>query len=304
MVGVLFGIATAVALGVNQILMTFAARRWGTVRATLASLFIAFVLFIAFAFATDANLPFRGNDLFPLIFGIGIAAGFAYLAQIESLREGPLSVVTPIGATAGAMTVFYAFFLLGERPSMLQWVGIPLATAGAVAMSLERGAGYKIKLIGRGPFFAFIAVATGAISNAVLRIPVREIGSMAAIVFQRSFTVALVGIVFYVMARRGRLRAIAGDGAPGSDFVGIGNRGGSLRWASLLGVIGFLDAAAFICFAEGLRRVDAWLIGILSQSGRVIAVVGGFVLFNERLRTHQWLGVALVVGGLVLAVTG
>jgi drug/metabolite transporter (DMT)-like permease len=307
--GALFGAAAAVALGVNQILMTYAARHWGTVRATFAGLFIAFLIFITFTLATDANLPVRGNDLFPLLFGIGIAAGLAYLAQLESLREGPISVVTPIGATAGAMTVFYAFVLLGERPSALQWVGIPLATAGAVAVSLDLGSGPRFKLISRGPIFAFMAVATGAISNAVLRIPVRELGTMAAIVYQRSFTVALVGIVFYLMVRRGRLTAMAAGCpapvGPGPASFSAHDRDESLRWAwLLLVVVGFLDAAAFIFFAEGLQRADAWLIGILSQSGRVIAVVGGFVLFQERLRRHQWLGISLVVVGLVLSVTG
>lgn len=304
LVGVLFGIAAAFSIGINQVLMTYAARQWGTIRATLASLVIAFAFFILFALATGANLPFRGNDLFPLILGIGIAAGIAYLAQLESLRLGPLSVVSPIGATAGAMTVFYAFVLLGERPSSLQWIGIPLATAGAIAVSIERIAGRKFKLISKGPLFAFIAVVTGAISNAVLRIPVRELGSMAAIIFQRSFTIALVLMVFYIMARRGRLLARISKETPvetkkpNADFIE------KFKWRFLLLIIGFLDAAAFIFFAEGLQRADAWLIGILSQSGRVIAVIGGFVFFHERLRSHQWLGTVMVLGGLILSVLG
>jgi drug/metabolite transporter (DMT)-like permease len=32
--------------------------------------------------------------------------------------------------------------------------------------------------------------------------------------------------------------------------------------------------------------------------------MGGFMLFHERLRRYQWIGVALVVAGLVLAVAG
>ena len=309
MTGALFGLAAAVALGINQILMTYAARRWGTVKATFASLVIAFFLFIIFAIVTGADIPFRGNDLFPLLGGLGVAAAVAYLAALESLRAGPLSVVTPIGATAGAMTVLFAFVLLGERPNALQWVGIPLATLGAVFVSLDIQSTRKITLISRGPVFAFLAVASGAISNAVLRVPVRELGSMAAIVFQRTSTVAFIAVVFVVMARRGRLPTAvavtsAGVAAPAGTPEPLLSLRAKRGWLALLLTIGFLDAAAFIFFAEGLQRADAWLIGILSQSGRVISVMGGFLLFHERLRRYQWIGVALVVAGLVLAVAG
>ncbi len=309
MTGALFGLAAAVALGVNQVLMTFAARRWGTVKATFGSLVIAFLLFIIFAIATGADIPFRGNDLLPLLGGLGVAAAVAYLAQLESLRAGPLSVVTPIGAASGAMTVLFAFVLLGERPSVLQWVGIPVATLGVVAVSVEYQSAKRIRLISRGPIFAALAVVSGAISNAVLRIPVRELGSMAAIIFQRTSTVAFIAIVFALMARKGTLPTrvavtSAGVAAPAGTPEPLLSSKTKRGWIALLVVIGFLDAAAFIFFAEGLQRADAWLIGILSQSGRVIAVTAGFVLFHERLRSYQWAGVALVVGGLVLAVAG
>lgn len=132
---------------------------------------------------------------------------------------------------------------------------------------------------------------------------------MAAIVFQRTSTVAFIAVVFVVMARKGRLPTAvavtsAGVAAPAGTPEPLLSLRAKRGWLALLLTIGFLDAAAFIFFAEGLQRADAWLIGILSQSGRVISVMGGFLLFHERLRRYQWIGVALVVAGLVLAVAG
>ena len=205
--------------------------------------------------------------------------------------------------------MFYAFVLLGERPNALQWVGIPLATLGAIFVSIDTEKAHRFKIMSRGPFFAFLAVATGAISNAVLRIPVREIGSMGAIIFQRTFTVTFIGLVFGMMMVRGRLptavavtsAGVAASAGTPEPTLSFREKGG---WLALLLAIGVLDAAAFIFFVDGLQRADAWLIGILSQSGRVISVMGGFMLFHERLRRYQWIGVALVVAGLVLAVAG
>ena len=292
MSGALFALGTALSLGINQILTTYAVRRWGTVKTTFAALAIAFSIFIALALSAGTEVPIRGNRLMTLLVFLSASVGLGYLASFASLREGPLSVVSPIGATAGVMTVLFAFVLLGERPSPLQWVGIPTAAAGAVAVSMERDSDRKLELVGRGPLYAALAVVLGAASGALVRIPVRELGSMETILLMRGLTVAVVAAA---LAAPVRARPPARQERP---------RLGLFRSAALLLVIGALDAAAFLFYAEGLQRTDAWLVGLVSQSGRAISVVGGFVLFAERLRKHQWLGVTLVAVGLALAVTG
>lgn len=292
MSGALFALGTALSLGVNQILTTYAVRRWGTVKTTFAALTIAFGIFIALALAAGTEAPIRSNRLMPLLAFLSASVGLGYLASFASLREGPLSVVSPIGATAGVMTVLFAFLLLGERPSPLQWVGIPTAAAGAVAVSMERHSGRKLDLVGRGPLYAALAVVLGSTSGALVRIPVRELGSMETILLMRGLTVAVVAAA---LAAPARARPSTRPERP---------RLGLFRAAALLLVIGALDAAAFLFYAEGLQRTDAWLVGLVSQSGRAISVVGGFVLFAERLRKHQWLGVALVAVGLAMAVAG
>jgi len=290
--GALFALGTALSLGINQILTTYAVRRWGTVKTTFAALSIAFSIFIALALSAGTEVPIRGNRLMTLLVFLSASVGLGYLASFASLREGPLSVVSPIGATAGVMTVLFAFVLLGERPSPLQWVGIPTAAAGAVAVSMERDSDRKLELVGRGPLYAALAVVLGAASGALVRIPVRELGSMETILLMRGLTVAVVAAA---LAAPVRARPPSRQERP---------RLGLFRAAALLLVIGALDAAAFLFYAEGLQRTDAWLVGLVSQSGRAISVVGGFVLFAERLRKHQWLGVTLVAGGLALAVAG
>ena len=57
-------------------------------------------------------------------------------------------------------------------------------------------------------------------------------------------------------------------------------------------------------FGYGLAYAPAWLIGLLSQSGRVIAVIGGVIFFHERLHHLQWAGVGLVAVGLVMSIAG
>lgn len=287
--GVGWGLLSAAALGVNSILVAVSARRIGVIRTTALSILIAFVLLIGWA--AVARLQFHlGSRQWLVLSLLAAAAAGAFLASYRSLELGPLAVVSPISATNGLMTVLFAFAFIGERPSPLQWCGIPVAASGAVLVSLRGGRGGRLSLVGAGPLFAAIGVASGAISNAGLRVPIREIGPVQAILVQRAFTVLYVWVVVLILVavlRRTRERPRGSR-----SYVDV----------VLLGGVGLLDAVSFVTFARGLAVAPAWLIGMLSQSGRAVAIVGGVLLFRERLNPHQWGGIALLAAGLTLAV--
>ena len=298
--GIVFGFITAVTLGINQLLTAVVARRFGVLRSTTATLSLALLAMVVWAVLID--VPFEiTTDQLVLLALLGTCAGGAFLCGYMALRLGPISVVSPVGALSGAMTVVFSFWLLGERPGAVQWAGIPIAVLGAVLASLVIERGAKIRLVTWGPAFAMIGVVVGSVSNAGLKIPIRDgLDSNLTVITQRVYTVAYVALLLVIVTRVTEQRRRRGDPRyAGSHPVRITWRTG---W--LLGVVGVIDAVSFISFGYGLAYAPAWLIGIISQSGRVIAVVGGVMFFNERLQSLQWTGVALVTVGVAMSVAG
>ena len=298
--GIVFGFITAVTLGINQLLTAVVARRFGVLRSTTATLSLALLVMVAWALLID--VPFEiTTDQLVLLALLGSCAGGAFLCGYMALRLGPISVVSPVGALSGAMTVVFSFWLLGERPGAVQWAGIPIAVLGAVLASLVIERGVKIRLVTWGPAFAMIGVVVGSVSNAGLKIPIRDgLDSNLTVITQRVYTVAYVALLLVIVTRVTEQRRRRGDPRyAGSHPVRITWRTG---W--LLGVVGLIDAVSFISFGYGLAYAPAWLIGIISQSGRVIAVIGGVMFFNERLQSLQWTGVALVAVGVAMSVAG
>jgi len=289
--GVAWALISAVALGTNSIVVAVTARRIGVLLTTGVSIVIAFLLLIAYALVMQLRFVLDGGD-WVLLALLAAAAAVAFLASYRSLQLGPLAVVSPISASNGLMTVLFAFAFVGERPTMLQWCGIPVAAAGSVLASVRAEGNSRLSLVGAGPLFAALGVASGAISNAGLRIPIRHVGAVQTILVQRAFTVLYVWAVLLLIFRRGRA-----GGHPQRPKLKL-----SPHNAALLGVVGLLDAFSFLTFAKGLAVSPAWLVGILSQSGRVIAVLGGIVLFREHLRGYQWFGIGLLAVGLALSV--
>ena len=298
--GVIFGFVTAVTLGINYLLTAVVTRRFGVLRSTAITLTLALLVMVVWAILVDVPIRMTSDHLILLIF-LGSCVGGTFLCGYMALRLGPISVVSPIGALSGAMTVVFSFWMLGERPGMVQWAGIRIAVLGAVLASLVIEQGARIRLVTWGPVFAIASVVVGSISNAGLKIPIRDgLDSNLTVITQRVYTVAYVALLMVIVSRVVEHRRRRAD-TRREERTPV-----KITWRTgwLLGVVGLIDAVSFISFGYGLAYAPAWLIGIISQSGRVIAVVGGVMFFNERLHGLQWTGVGLVTVGVAMSIVG
>jgi drug/metabolite transporter (DMT)-like permease len=290
--GLALSALAAVALGVSTVLLAVAARRIGTVVATSATLVLALVPLGLAAALTDFSLRLEWRSTLVLLCA-GALVAVAYLAAIESFRLGPVAITSPIGSSAGAGTVAAAFVLLGERPTAAQWAAVVITAVGVVLASLRRTE-EGTTIDGPGPIYAVIGVVLGSVANALVRDPVRDLGPLEAIITQRTFTVLFLAAVIGLLAWRRVELASAFD--PRSVDIGGFDR----RIVTLLLVLGAVDALAFVAFAYALLDAPAWLVGLVSQSGRALAVIGGIVLFAERPSGLQWTGIALLGAGLAV----
>ncbi len=162
--GTIFGFITAVMIGINRLLTAVVARRFGVLRSVSVTVTLACLLMMAWVVLIGVRLEMPRDHLILLAL-LGSCIGGSFLGSYTALRLGPISVVSPIGALGGAMTVVYSFWLLGERPDAVQWAGIPIAVLGAVLATLVIKRGTKIRLVTWVPAFAMIGVFVGSISN-------------------------------------------------------------------------------------------------------------------------------------------
>ncbi|HWM11037.1 MAG TPA: EamA family transporter [Solirubrobacteraceae bacterium] len=295
--GIALSALSSLALGLSTVALAIAARRVGTVVATAATLLIAFVPLSVLALAAGAEFAFPARSLLVVVVA-GALVAVAYLAAIESLRRGPVAVTSPIGSATGAATVAAAFVLLAERPTAGQWAGCAVTAAGCVLASVTRTGG-GMRLIGLGPVYALVGVVLGAIANVAVRDPIRDVGPLDVIVVERAATILALAVVLVVFGARLR-RALRTPVPAGAGLAAPEPRPIDRRAAGLLLILGLLDAAAFVGFAYAIEVAPAWLVGVISQSGRALAVVAGVILFGERLERLQWTGVGTLALGLVL----
>lgn len=289
--GLLFGLGAALMWGLTDVCAAIAGQRLGSLRVLAASQLAGACVLAIVAVALGEGLP---TDPRAILAGIlvGLAGAGAYLSFFTALRIGPLSVVSPITAAYGGLTVILAVIVRGESLSIGQAAGAALATIGVVLAGLVFDGGLRsARIVGRGVAFAIVALVLFAVMT---------VGSAEAIDITGWLPLILLARVTQVVAGWTLLG------------IGLGLRPGWMRplleaplprTSRVIGIAvaaGLLDVVGLISFAIGLERSETWLVGLASSFGPAVAVVVAVAFLGERLRRTQWLGLAGIGAGLAV----
>lgn len=199
--------------------------------------------------------------------GAGNVAGL--LLAYEAVRHGKVSIVAPISSTEGAIAAVLAV-ATGEALGAPTAVLLAAIAVGVVLASLtpSDGGGHSVRatLLATGAAASFGAglFATAKVSNALPLV--------WAVIPPRVVGVALVALPSLAL-RRIRIAAAA------VPFVVVS---------------GLCEVVGFALFALGARHSVA-VSAVLASQFAAIAAVAAFVLFHERLRTVQIVGIATIV---------
>jgi drug/metabolite transporter (DMT)-like permease len=206
---------------------------------------------------------------------LGLAAFY------RGMATGAISIVAPLAAT-GAVIPVVAGIALGDRPSVVQLVGFPLAIGGAVVASREPAPALGQGRIAAGVPWAVLA----AVGFGLFFLPMHEAAShnflWAVLVFRST---ACLLVLCAVAVARPRLRL-------GRTDLGA------------LALVGVLDTTGNVFFAASSTHGLVSVVSVLASLYPVVTVALAWAYLRERLDLSQAVGVAAALGGVVLISSG
>jgi drug/metabolite transporter (DMT)-like permease len=293
--GLAYGLGAALMWGLTDVTATFGGRRIGSLRVLVASHVVGVAVLAGLAAILGLTLP-TDPLLIATVVAVGLAGTGAYLSFFTALRIGPLSVVSPITAAYGGLTVVLAVIFRGESLSPPQALGAAIATAGIALAGLVFDGGLRsARVAGRGVVFAMGALVLFAVMTVGSAGPIGDVGWLPVMLLSRVTSVVaalgLLGIALTV--GRTRLAPMLAAPLPATRHA----------WA-LAGLAGLLDVIGLVSFGIGLERAETWLVGLASSFGPAVAVLVAVAVLGERLRPSQWLGLAGIGLGLAAVAAG
>jgi drug/metabolite transporter (DMT)-like permease len=272
---IMFALASAIVFGAGDFCGGAASRRGGSTPVLLVSLPTGLGLLLIVAVTLGG-----GSDPGALTWGLasGLAGGAGLLVFYRALAEGPMSVVAPVSGLMAAVVPAVVGVASGDRLSLTAFAGMGLCLVAICFVSMEKGGGSARRM--RGPILAVLA-GTGFGLFFVL-IQQGDDGTLWPLVASKAISVVMVAVAAAVAGR--------GPSAVLRDRVTLGI-------ALLAGSLDVLGNALYV-FAARAGMLS--IAGVLSSLYPASTVLLARLVYGERLRPIQRIGLVVAVAGVGL----
>lgn len=289
--GLDYGLIAALCWGSTDVMASLAGRRLGSLHVVAMAQVTSLAIAAAVAIGLGVRLP---NDPVALLASaaFGVVAAGAYLSFFTALRIGPLAVVSPVVAAYGGLTVVLAVVLRGESLTAVQAVGAALATLGVILTGIVFEGGWRgTRVVGRGVLFSIVAMLLFAVLTVGMASPIDAAGWLPVLLISRIANAATIWTILAIvtLAKPRGAAVLLATAAPRSAAAVVA-----------AGAAGVLDIVGFVAFAIGLAVAPTWIVGLASSFGPAVAVIVAVLLWGERLRPTQWIGLGGIALGLVV----
>ena len=220
-----------------------------------------------------------------------IIVGTSWVFTFCALRTLPISIATPIRASAPALVFVVAFVVYGERPSAVQLAGMAAVFAGYFAFSWA-GKHEGIDFFRNRAVWCAIA---GAFCSAISSLWDKYIFQVRGLPVEAVQFVFQIGLVVFYGVSLALSRLALGRGK---------DRAFEWRWS--IPMVGILLAAADWLYFTGLAFPDAPIsaASLLRRFSVVITFVLGAKFFHETNLVRKGIALAAIIVGVVLICTG
>lgn len=227
-------------------------------------------LVISYYFLAKQKVSVWGNNKKVLILR-GASGAFALVTYFSLLQQIPLATAATLQYVAPVFATILGIFLVKEKVKPIQWLFFAISFAGVIVIQ-----GFDARI----SYFHLIIGISSALGTALAYNFVRKL---------KTTEHPLVIIFYFPLV----MLPISGVW---SSIVWVQPQGWD--WLVLFGVGIFTQIAQFF-MTKSYQVAEVSKVSILNYVGMIYALIFGWFLFDETFNLMTYLGMALVLGGVI-----
>ncbi len=281
----IFGLGAAAGWGLADLWAAISGRRIGSGATVVLAQIAGALLLSLLVLATAPDLG-RLAEVAAWLVPNSVLAAAAYATLYRGLQLGPIAVVSPVLATYAVLPVLLAVLLLGESLGAWQMAGVVVTITGAVLTSTDvRALRAGTHQRPEGLPWAIASMLLFGVATYVMGWAAKQAGWLPSLWFGRLCSVAVLVVAAVVLGTRARAGETRERIAAGAWFAAL---------------VGLVDVVGTASFAWGAETGLISIVTAVSATYPLIPVLGGVLLLHERPAPTQYVGVAMVIAGLML----
>jgi drug/metabolite transporter (DMT)-like permease len=275
----ILGLAAALFWGTGDYLVRIVESRIGVRRALLRGHLVS-LLFVPLGFLLAGPSRAPLVTVAPTIWLYALIAALANLGMIaalyRALAAGPLAVAGPIAGSYAGVTAILAIATGTDQVGPVTGTALAIIFVGVLLAAFERDE-RGMRNPGRGAVWATICALFGGFSYWLQGAEVvPKIGPIVTLGINTSV------VVLACLAIR----------PPAAEQ--------KVRWDGTTVALGALNGLGFLAYLLGLATTHIVIVSVVgSMAGGITALLGA-VLLRQPMARLQWLGVALILGGIAV----
>ncbi|MFM9944505.1 MAG: DMT family transporter, partial [Bacteroidia bacterium] len=237
-----------------------------------------FTFFVCYFLIKRKGIPLLGSRR-PVLFLRGLFGSISLILFFQSVHSLPLATATLVHYITPFFTTFFGFLFLKERFYKIQWLFLIICFTGIAITQSSNTHLFEFNLSNIGLLSGLGGcIAAAGAYNCIRKIGVSEDPNVILIYFSFiTIPVSLALLYFF----------------------------GGFQWPTLLEwlyilCMGLLTQAAQYFMTLAYQNEKVGTIAIFTNMGIIYAIINGMLFFNEIPTPLAWLGISIVILGLLL----
>ena len=278
--GIILGIVSMLGYGLSNAISKVPAKRLGPIKTTFFRGFFLTILLLGILFFVIDELVISWWHIgFVILLSIG--GYIPLLTFYKGLKLGKVGVITPIASSSVIITVILSLIFFKETLNRMQAIAIILIMLGIILISVDfkhfkRSDLFRLK---SGIPYALITCVLWGIGFAFFKIPVMVIGPVLTAVILEGGITLWSGLHMKKTKQKFRIKK------------------SMLLHIILIAITGLFGT---LCFNMGIMYSDVSVVAPIAFSAPLISALYGRVIYNEHLKSKQWLAMAIIILGVIL----
>ena len=268
--------------GFGDFLIQKSTRKVGDWEALFFITIFGALITLPFVWRELPTVLFSGSNVIWILFLASLILFIGGILDFEALRRGKLSIVEPIWSLEVPVAAVLAFFLVGERITIIQIILIVALVACLILVAFREKKIHARIFMEKGVIFAILGGTCMGAANFFMGWGGRVTDPLIINFISDVFIFVVSGI--YLI---------------GTNRIGHTIRDIKQNYGVLI-PMSIADKAAWVAYVFAMVTAPIAVATALSESYIIIAVLLGLAINKEKIHIHQKVG---LVGAIIVAIT-